>query len=60
MDKDEIFHKYHVLFVVSTKRLELKGIPVVMLENIVAAEDSEVIRIISEYFPREEAEGHGQ
>lgn len=56
MDKDEIFHKYHVLFVVSTKRLELKGIPVVMLENIVAAEDSEVIRIISEYFPREEAE----
>lgn len=56
MDKDEIFHKYHVLFAVSTERLELKGIPVIMLENIVAAEDSEVIKIISEYFPKEETE----
>lgn len=55
-DEDEIFHKYNVLFVVSTEKLELKKVPVVMLENIVAMEDSRIIKVISDYFPKEETE----
>lgn len=53
-DEDEIFRKYNVLFVVSTERLELKEIPVVLLENIVVTEDSELMKAISNYFPQEE------
>ena len=55
-NENEVFHKYNVLFVVSTEKLELKQIPVIPLENIIAAEDSKVIKIMSSYFPEEEVE----
>ena len=56
LNENEIFSKYNVLFVVSTEKLELKQIPVIPLENMIAAEDSKVIKIISQYFPKEEVE----
>ena len=55
-DEDEIFCKYNVLFVVSTEKLELREVPVVLLENIVVTEDSELMKAISGYFPPEETE----
>ena len=56
LNENELFSKYNVLFVVSTEKLELKQIPVIPLENMIAAEDSKVIKIISQYFPKEEVE----
>lgn len=55
-DEDEVFRKYNVLFVVSTEKLDLKDIPVVLLENIITTDDSVVLKVISKYFSKEETE----